>query len=117
MFSHNIDKCQTYLLKKIRAAGSKPKFVIVLIFKTKIKTLFFSTRENILEMISNQWVQSLLFILSFSVLGLGTALLGPSLPDLAYSTNSKISEYTSVFFGRAIGFLIGKGLYRSSIVR
>ena len=34
-------------------------------------------------------------------------MIGPALPDLAYQTESNIQEYTSVFFGRAIGFLIG----------
>ena len=54
-----------------------------------------------------RWLASFILILAFAVLGLSTALIGPALPDLAYATSSNIKEYTSVFFGRAIGFLIG----------
>ena len=62
-----------------------------------------------------RWLQTFLLIFAFTVLGLGTALLGPSLPDIAYRTNSKVSQYTSVFFGRAIGVVIGS-LGSSAIV-
>ena len=57
-----------------------------------------------------RWKISGLLIAAFTVLGLGTALLGPSLPDLVYMTDSKVSQYTAVFFGRAIGVLFGKSL-------
>jgi len=55
----------------------------------------------------SRWFASFILILAFGVLGLSTALIGPALPDLAYATGSNIQQYTSVFFGRAIGFLIG----------
>ena len=94
-----------------------PSLVICSALFTQTLTQFIDVQslEHKTYDMETRWLQSGLLIFAFSVLGLGTALLGPSLPDIAYRTNSKVSQYTAVFFGRAIGVVIGS-LASSAIV-
>ena len=58
----------------------------------------------------NRWVETLQLILLFCCLGISIAMLGPSLPDLAYNTETSLKKYNIVFFCRAFGTLSGMGI-------
>ena len=47
-----------------------------------------------------RWIETVLLIALFVMLGISIAMLGPSLPDLAHNTNTSIRQYTVIFFGR-----------------
>ena len=54
-----------------------------------------------------RWVETVQLILLFCALGISIAMLGPSLPDLAFNTNTSLKKYNVVFFCRAFGTLTG----------
>jgi len=58
-------------------------------------------------MVDTRWIETVQIIVLFCLLGISIAMLGPSLPDLAFNTESSIKQYTVIFFGRATGSFLG----------
>jgi FHS family Na+ dependent glucose MFS transporter 1 len=56
---------------------------------------------------TNAWGKTFVYYAGFIALGLTTASLGPTLPDLAKNTASDISNISFLFVVRSLGYLLG----------
>ena len=55
----------------------------------------------------DQLTKTVSYYLAFVALGMGNALIGPTLPDLAKNTSSQTGEISAVFLAHALGYLLG----------
>lgn len=66
-----------------------------------------SIRANPLAERINHWPTTSAYYVVFIIIGIGAALLGPSLPSLAQNTDSLLGDMSMMFSARAVGYLLG----------
>ena len=67
-----------------------------------------SKRQSLSSFLAtNAWGKTFVYYASFIALGLTTASLGPTLPELAKNTASDISNISFLFVVRSLGYLLG----------
>lgn len=57
--------------------------------------------------LNDRYLKTAIYYLTFVLLGMCVAILGPTLPDLAANTKSPISHLSILFTARSLGYLIG----------